>query len=181
MNHLQNPAAKAKLKTYIAADKPKKERKPKEIVHEIETKADFAGWCAQFPGPAKLFGMIVRRWGGSTATARDSKGQWAAYTHDEWCKVAGVAAVSTLKHRLDRIEEAGLIERALHRHNGTAVKSFIRPTPLALSVTNAKAEDWKRLGLSAPVNGKAAAGKPKVEKPEKTFGGTFVVKPKPED
>jgi hypothetical protein len=157
MTHkLNSPAARAKLKAYLANDKPKKTKMPKEIVHAIKTKADFAGWCTQFPGPAKLFGMIVRRWTGSTATAPGTKGKWAAYTHREWCEITGVGSVATLKRHLDRIEEAGLIERALHRHGGTAVKSFLRPTPLGLTVANAKAQDWERLGLAPPAS---ASGK----------------------
>jgi DNA-binding MarR family transcriptional regulator len=68
--------------------------------------------------------------------------------------------VATLKRHLDRIEEAGLIERASHRHGGTAVKSFLRPTPLGLTVANAKASDWERLGLAPPAS---APGKPELE------------------
>lgn len=158
MTHkLNSPAARAKLKAYIEADQPKKAKMPKEIVHIIKTKADFAGWCAQFPGPAKLFGMIVRRWTGSTAFAPGRKGKWAAYTHPEWCKITGIS-VATLKRHLDRIEEAGLIEREVHRHGGKPTKSFLRPTPLGLTMANAKASDWERLGLSAPTADKASLG-----------------------
>jgi DNA-binding MarR family transcriptional regulator len=157
---LNSPAARAKLKAYLANDEPKKVKTPKEIMHDIKTKADFSGWCTQFPGPAKLFGMIVRRWTGSTATAPGTKGKWAAYTHREWCEITGVGSVATLKRHLDRIEEAGLIERASHRHGGTAVKSFLRPTPLGLTVANAKASDWERLGLAPPAS---APGKPELE------------------
>lgn len=155
MSQLHSAAAQAKLKAYIEADKPKTDRKPRKIIHDLKTKADFAGWCSQYPGPAKLFGKIVRRWSSSSARTRDTKGKWAAYTHSEWCEIAGVGAVSTLKHRLNRIEEAGLIERARHRHCGTAVKSFIRPTPLALVVTSATADHWDHLGLQAPTTKQA--------------------------
>ncbi|MBY3067057.1 hypothetical protein HFO74_27160 [Rhizobium laguerreae] len=148
-----SPELKAKLKAEIAnADKPKKVRPPKTNTYQLKDASHFAAWCNQFPGPAKLFGYVIRRWGASSATTRDSKGFWAAYTHEEWCKFAKVAAVSTLKHQLNRLEEAGLIEREQHRYNGTAVKSFIRPTALALTISRAKEASWEHLGQPKDVS-----------------------------
>jgi len=142
---------KAKLKAFVyREDKPKSEKQPKPITYTIKTKADFAAFCKQDSSAAKLFGNVFTWWRRSKMPVSGDPGYYAAYTHLEWLTKTGVKAVSTLKHQLDRLEEAGLIERSRHRQGGSRVVSFIRPTPLALEVTTGSASDWQHLGLSAP-------------------------------
>jgi hypothetical protein len=124
--------AKASLKASIAFHK-KPKRQPKPIMVLLANKRDFAAWTAQYPAPARTFGIMLRRWMGSKSTVRGIPGYWAAWSYPTWAERAGVS-VATFKRHLDRIEEAGILERQLHRHGGTKVLAYIRPTPLALMV-----------------------------------------------
>lgn len=131
-------AGKAELK-----GKPKTAPAP---IMPIATRQQIKGVWKQYPTLATVFGVIMRRWRTSTATRPGASGYWAAYTQPDWATLAGVS-VSTWKRTVDLLVAHGLVERDAGRYGGIRVLTFLRPTLLALTLSDAKA--WDLLHLDA--------------------------------
>jgi hypothetical protein len=114
----------------------------------INTPAAIKGFCRQYPKAASLFGKIIGKWRGSTARCPGKEGFWAAYPYREWLPYADFQSESTLKRHLDILEEAGLIQRECHKHGGSRVLAFIRPSPNGLSLSSPRPTDWTHLGTT---------------------------------
>lgn len=166
---ITSKVAKANLKAAVAKDthaKTLQEQTP------LKTRDDLKGFWRQHPKSRYLFGQIVIVWRASSARRAGVPGCWAAYTYSEWSEKTKLPS-STLRWHLDKLEAHGLIERQLGRHGGTRVIAFIRPTALALDLSDARPGDKHHLGLK--VGGeveKPAPATPKMPVPK--------VKPKPE-
>lgn len=151
-------AAKAELKAKIAKAEKTHE---KQAASPLKDRVHIKGFWAQYPHAKSIFGTILVVWRGSTSHRHGFSGFWAAYPHIWWAENMKTS-VATLKRHLDLLEEYGLIERTLGHHGGARPLSFIRPTALALSLSNCRPTDWDHLGASPhdPI------GKPKAPKPK---------------
>lgn len=140
---LNSKAAKAQ----IATDIEKSDTAQKlQAESPLKTKRDIRGFWAQYPKTRDLFGAIMTKWRASSARRPGREGYWAAYPYPEWTALTGLPD-RTLKRHLDRLEQHGLIERTHGRHSGTRQLTFIRPTALAFTLSDAKRADWTRLGI----------------------------------
>ncbi|WP_417625811.1 hypothetical protein [Pararhodobacter aggregans] len=158
---LKSAKAKAELKASLAKAEVKATTKTSLIKNSpLKTRADLKGLWAQRPRAKEVFGTVVKVWRGSRSRAPDATGYWAAYTYDEWSSKAELPS-STLRWYLDLLEGHGLIERERHRHKGTRVLAFVRPTRHALELSDGRPGDWELLGIYEKMEAaKKAAPKP---------------------
>lgn len=139
---LHSPKAKAELKSAIANDAAKNSL---QLETYIKARADLKGFWSQYPKARQLFGTLIGVWRGSSARRPAVEGYWAAYPYPFWVDKSGFPE-RTLKRLLDLLEGYGLIERTHGHHGGTRTLTFIRPTHLALDLSDARPEDRARLG-----------------------------------
>ena len=149
---LQNSTLKGKadLKAFAQARAKKATKAEAARVKQVQaaqttTKASLRGFWKQHPKTCSLFGEIMRHRRASYATRPSKPGYWAAYPYPQWTGWTTLP-VATLKRHLHQLEEHGLIERELGKHAGSRVIAFIRPTALALSLSDVTAKDWTHLG-----------------------------------
>ncbi|WP_081532532.1 helix-turn-helix domain-containing protein [Rhodovulum sp. P5] len=143
MTYLHSQTAKAELTAALEKDKAAQQVQDQS---PLKTKKDIRGFWAQFPKTRDLFGEIMNKWRKSGSRRPGHEGFWAAWPYRDWSAATGLP-IATLKRHLNTLEENGLIERTLGRHGGSRVLTFIRPTPLALYLSDVKAGDWQRLGI----------------------------------
>lgn len=141
--HLKSQKAKSELADDMAKAEAKAARKKARLV-PIPDKATLRGFWVQYPKACALFGKIMVQWRGSYSTRPGHHGYWAAYPYAEWSQLSGLP-VATLKRQLDLLEQKGLIERELGKHSGSRVLSFIRPTKLALDLSDCRPGDYDHL------------------------------------
>ena len=140
-------AAKAKGHAVIASDLAKSEKSEGlQANSPVRTRDDMKGFLRQHPVTGQLLGHVFNVWRRSTARRAGSGGYWAAQLHSWWSERTKLP-VATLKRHLERLEGHGLIERQRGPFAGTPGVSFIRPTALALSVSDTRVSDRKHLGL----------------------------------
>lgn len=149
-----------------------KPKKPPAPVIPITTREQIRGFWKQYPTLATVFGVIMRRWRASTATRPGASGYWAAYTQPDWVTQAGVS-VDTWQRAVDRLVAHGLVERDRGRYGGTRVLTFLRPTLLALGLSDAKARDLQHLDATPEPTQSAVPPKYAPKQPE------LVAKPAP--
>jgi len=172
MTHdLNSKKAKAEIKAAIA-----KEKAAKALQEDspLKTREDLKGFWRQYPKARDLFGQIMITWRGSTARRPGVAGCWAAYPYSWWSEKTGLP-IATLKRQLNLLESYGLIERQRGQHGGTRPLAYIRPTALALALSDGRPGDRYHLGLKE-------AGKE--EKPVKPLTNAIATMPppaKPED
>lgn len=139
------PSAKAKAEF-------KAKFKASHATPTIKSKDEYAGWAAQYPREASMLMIVIGRWRQSSARSPAALGKWAAWPMQDWAAWSKRSERSVKRHIKVLIAE-GLIEKARHRHGGSRVLAFLRPTLLALDMTGLKNGDFARLGedaLSAP-------------------------------
>lgn len=162
-HHLNNEKAKTEVKAANAKDKVVRALQDDS---SLKTRADLKGFWRQYPKACALFGQIVIVGRSSTARRPGVPGCWAAYTYPWWSKKTGLS-VSTLKRQLDLLESHGLIERQLGKHGGTRVITYIRPTALALDLSDGRPGDRFHFGLKEGGQVEKTTGKPPSKPPVK--------------
>lgn len=158
MQMLKSKTAKAELAAALEKDGAAQKAQDQS---PLKTKKDMRGFWAQFPKTRDLFGEIMNRWRKSGSRRPGHEGFWAAWPYRDWSTATGLP-IATLKRHLNTLEEVGLIERTHGRHGGSRVLTFLRPTALALKLSDVQAGDWQRLGLDPyqPEAPKPATAKP---------------------
>lgn len=135
--------AKAAMKAHIVKDQKAKALQEQSY---LKTRDDIKGFWRQYPKAKALFGQIIVTGRRSTARRPGVDGYWAAYPYPWWSEKTKLP-VATLKRHLNLLVEYGLIERQLGRHGGTRVLAFIRPTALALDLSDTRPGDMQHFGL----------------------------------
>jgi hypothetical protein len=126
----------------------------------LTTVADMKGFLKQHPTTKALLGQIFMVWRGSSSRRRNVRGCWAAYPYTWWAERTKLS-VATLKRHLDLLEGYGLIERQRGHHQGKRVLAFVRPTVLALKLSDHRPSDWQHLGLGPNGSEPKPLAKPK--------------------
>lgn len=164
---LKSKSAKAELTAALEKDSAAQKAQDQS---PLKTKKDMRGFWAQFPKTRDLFAAIVNKWRKSGSRRPGHEGFWAAWPYRDWSTATGLPE-RTLKRHLNALEEVGLIERTHGRHGGSRVLTFLRPTALALKLSDVQPGDWQRLGID-PDAPKPPKPKPapvlQVAKPKKT-------------
>lgn len=107
-------------------------------VYDLNDPGQFKAWCAHYPKAAFLLAAIIRSWRMSKAKlTKDGTHTWAAYPLRTWCQWTGLK-LRTLERWLAFLVAEGLIVRDRSQFAGKTVHTFIRPTRLALSQSEAK-------------------------------------------
>lgn len=140
---LHSGAAKADLAAQIDKDKAAQKLQSES---PLQSRRDIRGFWSQHPRTKDLFGAVMTIWRKSSARRPDCPGVWAAYPYPHWSEKTSLS-VATLKRHLDRLEQYGLIERVRGRFGGSRVLTFIRPTELALKLSNVRPDDFRRIGV----------------------------------
>ncbi|WP_313193687.1 hypothetical protein [Shinella zoogloeoides] len=144
MTHdMNSKKAKAEIKAAVA-----KEEAAKALQDDspLKTREDLKGFWRQYPKARDLFGQIMITWRGSTARRPGVAGCWAAYPYPWWSEKTKLPE-STLRYYLQKLVEHGLIERQQGHHGGKRTLAFIRPTALALELSDGRPGDRYHLGL----------------------------------
>ncbi len=146
-----NTPAAAKSKAKLAKEIAKANALAEGPAEPIADEAEFRGWCLDKPTLAKVLDTIIFRWKVSVIRIKGTPGYWAVYSLDQWAAWAKLPR-RTLQSALTDLEAEGLIERDRSRFAGSKVRSYIRPTILALDLSR-KSDLIHRLGpaVSGPV------------------------------
>ncbi|EKF18830.1 hypothetical protein NA2_11620 [Nitratireductor pacificus pht-3B] len=137
--------SKAKAEIKKALDK-EKAAKALQANSPLKTRQDLKGFWRQYPKARDLFGQIMVTWRGSTARRPGVTGCWAAYPYPWWSEKTKLPE-STLRYYLKKLVEHGLVERQQGHHGGKRTLAFIRPTALALELSDGRPGDRYHLGL----------------------------------
>lgn len=97
----------------------------------LEHPGTFKFWRIQHANAAKLLKEIIFRWRGASAYVRGKKGKFVVWPRERWSEWTGLSR-NQLDRALRELVESGLIERERHRFAGSEVRTFLRPTTLAL-------------------------------------------------
>jgi hypothetical protein len=91
----------------------------------------FKFWRIQKPNAAKLLKEIIFRWRGASAYVPGTPGKWVVWPRERWCEWSGLSR-NQLDRALKELVESALIDRERHRFAGSEVRTFLRPTAVAL-------------------------------------------------
>lgn len=152
MTIIKSQKAKAELQAAIAEDQAKAAL---QTTSPLQTREAIKGFWAQYPKAKILFGKIMVTWRGSSSTRPAVSGFWAAYPYRYWVKTSSMPQ-RTIQRYFDLLEEHGLIERTHGKHGGTRQLTFIRPTALALKLSDHRPTDWPHLEGQVAKQGKSS-------------------------
>jgi hypothetical protein len=91
----------------------------------------FKFWRIQKPNAAKLLKEIIFRWRGASAYVPGRPEKWVVWPRESWCEWTGLSR-NQLDRALKELVESNLIDRERHRFAGSQVRTFLRPTTVAL-------------------------------------------------
>lgn len=97
----------------------------------LDSLGAFKFWRIQKPNAAKLLKEIIFRWRGASGYVRGKPGKWVVWPRERWCEWTGLSR-NQLDRALKELVESDLIYRERHRFAGSEVRTFLRPTQIAL-------------------------------------------------
>jgi hypothetical protein len=111
-------------------------------------------WRIQKRNAAKLLKEIIFRWRGASAYVLGKPGKWVVWPRERWCEWTGLSR-NQLDRALKELVEVRLINRERHKFSGSQVRTFLRPTQLALQYAG-KPKDLAD-AITAKSNAKSSA------------------------
>src|ERR1035437_5465985 len=97
----------------------------------LESLGSFKFWRIQKPNAAKLLKEMIFRWRGASAYVPGRPGRWVVWPRERWCEWTGLSR-NQLDRALKELVVSNLIDRERHRFAGSEVRTFLRPTAVAL-------------------------------------------------
>jgi hypothetical protein len=97
----------------------------------LDNLGSFKFWQIQKPNAARLLKEMIFRWRGASAYVRKKPGKWVVWPRERWCEWTGLSR-NQLDRALKELVESNLIDRERHRFAGSEVRTFLRPTAVAL-------------------------------------------------
>jgi hypothetical protein len=97
----------------------------------LDSLGSFKFWRIQKPNAARLLKEIIFRWRGASAYVPGRPGKWVVWPRERWCEWTGLSR-NQLDRALKELVQSSLIDRERHRFAGSEVRTFLRPTAVAL-------------------------------------------------
>jgi hypothetical protein len=106
----------------------------------------FKFWRIQKANAAKLLKEIIFRWRGASAYVPGKPGKWVVWPRERWSEWTGLSR-NQLDRALRELVETNLVNRERHRFAGSEVRSFLRPTLIALKHLGRPEDMAKAVGV----------------------------------
>ena len=113
---------------------------------QLDSAGAFKFWRLNNPNAALLLKEILFRWRGASAYVRGKRGTWVVWPRERWCEWTGLSR-NQLDRALKELAECKLVERERHKFAGREVRTYLRPTALALKYIG-KPQDLQKAGLT---------------------------------